>query len=174
MPQSTTLHAPGRAGPTDLGRSLLHPAGKVLRAATADVGAERGRRGRDHSQAREASSRPPLVCSSGRPTVAVVTLLRQLGAKGGVLRQHADFDASGLAITAWLAERAGTIPWRMTADDYLAAVECRRTSERPRLGPVPDTPWDLGLQHAMAEIGTAVFEEELRAELLASMARQSP
>jgi hypothetical protein len=42
-----------------------------------------------------------------------VTLLRQLGADGAILAQHADFDLTGLGITAWLAERAGTRPWRM-------------------------------------------------------------
>jgi uncharacterized protein (TIGR02679 family) len=39
---------------------------------------------------------PPIICSSGRPSVAVVTLIRQLGADGTACRQHADFDAAGL------------------------------------------------------------------------------
>jgi uncharacterized protein (TIGR02679 family) len=62
---------------------------------------------------------PPLVCTSGRPTVAAVTLLRQLASDGAVIYQHADFDPTGLAITGWLAQRAGSVPWRMTATDYL-------------------------------------------------------
>src|SRR5207302_4649919 len=53
-------------------------------------------------------SGPPIVCSSGRPTLATVTLLRQLGAAGATLAQHADFDGAGLGITGWLADRAGT------------------------------------------------------------------
>jgi hypothetical protein len=36
-------------------------------------------------------SGPVLVCSSGRPTVAVVTLLRQLQGEGAALNQHADY-----------------------------------------------------------------------------------
>ncbi|MHB1930879.1 MAG: DUF2399 domain-containing protein, partial [Acidimicrobiales bacterium] len=44
------------------------------------------------------------------------------------------------------------------------------TSPRPRLlGPVPATPWDPTLREAMAEAGVAVYEEQLRAELLAEM-----
>lgn len=111
---------------------------------------------------------PPLVCSSGRPTVAVVTLLRQLGAGGARLFQHADFDPAGLPITAWLAEHAGTTPWRMTAADYLVAV-----GSRPRaptvLRAVPGTPWDPKLRPAMQEAACPVYEEELRASVLAAM-----
>lgn len=55
------------------------------------------------AEALRAGTRSPLVCSSGRPTVATVTLLRQLGAQGALLYQHADFDPAGLSITAWLA-----------------------------------------------------------------------
>jgi uncharacterized protein (TIGR02679 family) len=111
---------------------------------------------------------PPLVCSSGRPSIAVVTLLRQLGAAGATLAQHADFDTGGLGITNWLAGRAGTTPWRMTAADYLAAVAVRR--ERPPItGRLPATPWDPALHVAMASHGLAVHEEELRAELLSAM-----
>ncbi len=111
---------------------------------------------------------PPLVCSSGRPTVAVVTLLRQLGAGGSQLFQHADFDPVGLAITAWLAEHAGTTPWRMSADDYEAAVAARpRPAAPPRA--VPATPWDPRLGGLMEDEGWVVYEEELRAMLLEAM-----
>jgi hypothetical protein len=33
-------------------------------------------------------------------------LVRQMGAAGAEVRQHADFDAAGLAITGWLAAQA--------------------------------------------------------------------
>lgn len=114
-------------------------------------------------------SGPSLVCSSGRPTVAVVTLLRQLGAYGCALNQHADFDSVGLAITGWLAARAGTAPWRMATRDYTAAisVERSRVAIKP---PVPATPWDPQLQHAMSAAGVVVFEEELRTTLLDAIA----
>ncbi|HEX6311313.1 MAG TPA: TIGR02679 family protein [Acidimicrobiia bacterium] len=111
---------------------------------------------------------PPIVCSSGRPSIAVVTILRQLGARGAPLHQHADFDAAGVGITAWLAEHAGTTPWRMTSEDYLAVATARH--DRPRLrGAVPATPWDPSLGQAMADQGAVVFEEELADSLLGAM-----
>ncbi|MGH9263575.1 MAG: TIGR02679 family protein [Acidimicrobiales bacterium] len=113
---------------------------------------------------------PPLVCSSGRPTIAVVTLVRQLRAAGADVFQHADFDGAGLGITAWMAERAGTTPWRMGAGDYLAAVAVRRPRV-PLLGRLPSTPWDPRLAGAMTEHGVAVHEEETRSDLLAAMNR---
>ena len=111
-----------------------------------------------------------LVCSSGRPTVAVVELLRRLGAGGAALNQHADFDPTGLAITAWLAERAGTTPWRMTSDEYLRAVG-RRRDRRPLTGSVPQTPWDPRLEEVLREEGVVVYEEDVRADLLQAMRR---
>lgn len=115
----------------------------------------------------------PIVCSSGRPTVAVVTLLRQLGASGARLRQHADLDAAGLGITAWLSDRAGTTAWHMDRSDYLHAT----TAERPRLaltGHLPPTPWDPELRRTMADAGVAVHEEEVRSELLSAMSSGAP
>lgn len=118
--------------------------------------------------ARTGWSGPPLVCSSGRPTVAVVTLVRRLAAAGGTVRQHADFDAAGVAITAWLAERAGTTPWRMTAGDYLSAAAGRHEDGSPPVV-LPPTPWDPPLRTAMLDTGIRVYEEEFRADLLAAM-----
>lgn len=112
---------------------------------------------------------PPLICSSGQPTVAVLTLLRQLGAAGAPIHQHADLDPAGLAITAWLQQQAGTIPWRMTAADYLSAVRTGQVS----FTAVPPTPWDPALGEAMAERGVAVYEEDVRRDILAAAARTS-
>ena len=109
---------------------------------------------------------PPIICSSGRPSIAVVSLLRQLGAHGAALHQHADFDAAGLSITAWLSSRAGTTPWLMTANAYRTAIGMQR--DRPQLGGVlPATPWDPELADAMGKHGHAVYEEELTEYLLA-------
>lgn len=105
----------------------------------------------------------PLVCSSGRPSVAVVTLLRQLGANGATMRQHADFDAAGTGITAWLADRAGTTPWRMNADDYAGGLS---SATVPLKADVPHTPWDPRLRDAMRSGGLSVHEEDVRSELL--------
>jgi uncharacterized protein (TIGR02679 family) len=108
---------------------------------------------------------PLIVCSSGRPSVAVVTLLRQLGAP---VYQHADFDVAGVEITAWLFGHAGTIPWRMTSSSYLAVAPARR-DRLPLRGVVSETPWDPLLAEAMNQEGTAVFEEEIADALLDEM-----
>lgn len=126
----------------------------------------------------EAASRhwsgPPIVCSSGRPSVAVTTLIRQLTAGRARAFQHADFDPAGVSITQWLAQRARTIPWHMTSEHYLSGV--RRSSgssgtgrESFAFGRIPDTPWDPALQVAMARLGRPVYEEQLRADLLDAM-----
>ena len=116
---------------------------------------------------------PPLVCSAGRPTIAVVTLLRQLGATGATLHQHADFDPSGLAISSWLRDRTGTVPWRMASTDYVAALP--RIAERMQFdGPVPPTPWDAQLSEAMRRERLPVYEEDLRADLLNELRHTSP
>ncbi len=111
---------------------------------------------------------PVVVCSSGRPTVAVVELLRRLGASGATLYQHADFDPTGIGISAWLAERAGTTPWRMTSEEYLRALGAGR--QRPRFtGLVPPTTWDPQLREVMEQERAAIYEEDVRADLLESM-----
>jgi uncharacterized protein (TIGR02679 family) len=110
----------------------------------------------------------PLVCSSGRPTVATVTLLRQLGAKGASLYQHADFDPAGLSITAWLAARAATVPWHMDSSDYLDAVPVT-TAEPTITGPVPSTPWDTRLRSAVDRLRVPVYEEQIREGLFRAM-----
>lgn len=109
---------------------------------------------------------PPIVCSSGRPSVATVTLIRQLTGAGAQALQHADFDPAGLSITAWLARQAGTVPWRMTADDYLAQLG--RTNPFEPTG-LPATPWDPRLRTAMASRRHPVYEEQLRTDLLDAM-----
>jgi uncharacterized protein (TIGR02679 family) len=56
---------------------------------------------------------PPLVCTSGWPNVAGLTLLRQLKAAGCRLHLHADWDGPGLAIVQLLVVRIGGEPWEM-------------------------------------------------------------
>jgi uncharacterized protein (TIGR02679 family) len=120
------------------------------------------------AEALRAGTRSPLVCSSGRPTVATVTLLRQLGAQGALVYQHADFDPAGLSITAWLAARAATVPWHMDSSDYLDAVTVA-TAEPTITGPVPSTPWDGSLQSAVDRLRVPVYEEQIRERLFRAM-----
>jgi len=111
----------------------------------------------------------PMICTSGNPTSAPSLLIRMLLAGGAEVRHHGDFDPDGVAITARLAGQ-GVVPWRMTAADYveaLAAAEHAGVELRAFTGPVPPTPWDPDLQHAMDRAGRAVDEERGMDALLA-------
>jgi hypothetical protein len=100
----------------------------------------------------------PVVCTAGWPAAVAVELLDRLGAP---LRYHGDFDWRGVEICAWLTARAGVVPWRMTAADYLAA-----RGEAPLKGREVATPWEPQLAEAMRERGVAVYEEQVLKELL--------
>jgi uncharacterized protein (TIGR02679 family) len=121
--------------------------------------------------ARRRWSGPPIVCSSGRPSLAVVLAIRQLGQTGATLLQHADFDAAGIGICSWLAAHAGTTPWKMSSSEYRAAVLTGGDRESIT-EPVPDTPWDPGLADALRDVRRAVFEEEVAEDLLRAMVAQ--
>lgn len=109
---------------------------------------------------------PPLVCTSGWPNVAVMTLLRQLVAAGATLRCHADFDPPGILILRHLVTRLGAEPWAMGRSDYLLAVTRARVTFA---GSVADTPWDPGLAQAMRHHRRAVFEEDVSGTLVGAM-----
>jgi hypothetical protein len=102
--------------------------------------------------------------------MAVVLLVRQLAGHGAAIRQHADFDPAGLDITRWLAERAGTVPWRMSREDCLDGID--DAMEASITGLVPPAPWDPGLTEAMTARRVVLYEESLCDALLAEMARQ--
>src|SRR5205823_6425373 len=106
-----------------------------------------------------------LVCTSGWPNVAVMTLLRQLGAAGVVIRCHADFDPPGILIVRHLTARVGAEPWAMREADYVGVAN---RSGVAFSGSVADTPWDPALAPAMRSIRKVVFEEHVAGSLLES------
>ncbi len=116
--------------------------------------------------ARDGWQGPPLVCTSGWPNVASITLLRQLGEGGTAVRYHGDFDARGVEIAQMLRTRLGVEPWMMTAADYESSAPRARIVLR---GDVPDADWDPCLAPAMRTRGLTVYEEDLRHELLAAL-----
>lgn len=105
---------------------------------------------------------PPLVCVSGWPNTAVITLLRQLVTSGVDLRYHGDLDGEGVRIAAHVIARTGAAPWRMSREDYLAAMR----PDGPPTGRISDAPWDARLAPAMRERGVSVPEESMVAVLL--------
>lgn|GEM_PF-2321206 len=80
---------------------------------------------------------PTLVCTYGTLNLADKQLLDALVAAGAHLFYSGDFDAKGLEIAAGVLERYGgaASPWRMTTDDYRAAVR-DPASARPDRGPL--------------------------------------
>jgi uncharacterized protein (TIGR02679 family) len=119
------------------------------------------------------SNCPPLVCTSGWPNSAAIQLLRLLADQGAVLRYHGDFDGEGIRIAAYVMEKTGAHPWRMTAADYRSTIV--RNAHGPRPGRITGAPWDPELAEAMAEHDIAVVEElvaDVLLEDLAAAARQ--
>jgi len=88
---------------------------------------------------------PPLVCTSGWPNVAVLTLLRQLAASGCRLHLHADWDPAGSEIVRLLVARVGGEPWEMPPPLGSACGPEGGPGSRP------------------------LYEEDMRAELLAKI-----
>ena len=111
----------------------------VLRAAAAELGPRCA----------------PLACTEGIPSAACHHLLGQ----ALVLHWRGDFDWTGLRVLAAAATRYGAVPWRMTADDYLAALAGGESE--PLKGPPSTSPWDSRLATEMRISGRAVMEERL-------------
>jgi uncharacterized protein (TIGR02679 family) len=110
-----------------------------------------------------------LVCLSGNPSSAGVTLLKRLQRAGAMVRYHGDFDWPGVAIAARIY-RAGAAPWRMNEVDYRQAVKAlSEGGTLPLAGRRSTTEWDRGLAVAMTELGVAVHEESLLETLLSDI-----
>ena len=69
-----------------------------------------------------------LLCTSGFPSAAALTLLARLGAAGARVRYGGDFDGKGLLIARHVGAAAGETAalWRMAATDYRAALAVAR------------------------------------------------
>jgi uncharacterized protein (TIGR02679 family) len=109
----------------------------------------------------------PLVCTEGVPSAAAHGLLRA-ARDGTPIQWRNDFDWTGVRLTAAaLARYPSAVPWRMSAADYLGAVE----RGVPLTGTPAPTPWDPELAAAMNEAGRAAMEERLLDRLLADLDR---
>ncbi len=116
----------------------------------------------------------PLVCTDGRPSQAVLDLLRALVAGGAAIRARADFDAAGVGIVENVRSVApDLLPWRFRPADYAAAG-----------GRVPDTGGAESAAEATAaqvdhdvvlrreHLTNAVHEESILDLLLADLAAE--
>jgi uncharacterized protein (TIGR02679 family) len=118
-----------------------------------------------------------VVCTQGQPAVVVLALVRTLAELGATLRYHGDFDWPGLTIANAMVGRHGCRPWRMSVDDYEAAL----ARLAPMVGGLPllDGPpvaavWDPALTEAMARARQTIHEELVIEDLLADMDRGCP
>lgn len=111
---------------------------------------------------------PPIVCTSGWPVTASVTLLQELAELPETeLRYSGDIDPEGLAIAAWLAARIRLRPWRMDLETYARAVDAG--SVEGECGPVRLTDPPTWLAELVAEVNRrrlSVCQEHLIERLL--------
>lgn len=97
----------------------------------------------------------------GQPSAACHALLARAT---GTIHWRGDFDWTGLRTTATAITRYDAHPWRMTAQEYLAALE---TGDSEALKGAPATsPWEPRLAEALTEHGRAIMEERLIPQLL--------
>jgi uncharacterized protein (TIGR02679 family) len=118
--------------------------------------------------AAQVDSATAVVAANGNPSAAVRLLIAQLASAGARLRYHGDFDAAGLAICARM-HAVGLTPWRMDADDYLAALDAADTDgvDLPvDHTPAPPTPWHPALRDVFDRERRIVHEERLLTTLI--------
>jgi uncharacterized protein (TIGR02679 family) len=115
----------------------------------------------------------PLLCTDGRPTVAVTCLLEHAAEQGCTLRYHGDFDWPGIAMATDALRRPHAEPWRLGATDYRRAVAVGAGTKALRGRPA-NTPWDPDLCSAMSDGGLIVEEEAVVTELLEDLAADAP
>jgi uncharacterized protein (TIGR02679 family) len=116
---------------------------------------------------------PPLVCTGGQPSAAVMVLLRSLAGAGARLSHHGDFDWGGVRIGNVLCARLPQIvPWRFVAADYEAAAS--GASGLELTGAPAEATWDVALGPAMRRLGRAVEEEAVLDLLLDDLLSSGP
>ncbi|MBN3777268.1 TIGR02679 family protein [Burkholderia sp. Ac-20345] len=113
----------------------------------------------------------PLVCTDGMPAAAQRILLSQLRAAGAVLRYHGDFDWPGIRIANLVIREHDANSWRMSENDYVAAVERSQGRGSVLSGAEIVAMWEPSLSSQMTEYGIGISEEAVIAPLLSDLAR---
>lgn len=104
---------------------------------------------------------PPLLCTAGRPSDAVRTLLSLIRDAGGEIRHHGDFDQAGVQILRDLEDRYAAVPWRFDVASLERALAA--------LGHAPLQTRSTTLEHAVEQLPRPLPEELLIEELLADL-----
>ncbi|MFH8473163.1 TIGR02679 family protein [Streptomyces sp. NPDC018000] len=110
---------------------------------------------------------PPLICTEGIPSAACHHLATATREADCTLHWRADFDWTGLRITADAVHRHAARPWRMTTQAYTAALA--EGDSVPLKGSPAPSPWEPALADALHAGGRAVMEERLLTRLLADL-----
>lgn len=118
------------------------------------------------------TSLPPIICGSGQPSVAALTLLDQLVQAGCVIHYSGDFDVKGLEIATRLAQRYKQHfqPWCYDSETYLV-VSNGKTMFSNQLSGLKriDIPWDKQLVDRMKERKLFVYQESFIEKLVGSI-----
>ncbi|WP_003540483.1 TIGR02679 family protein [Desulfotomaculum nigrificans] len=116
-----------------------------------------------------ATSLPPIICGSGQPSVAALTLLDQLVQAGCIIYYSGDFDLKGLEIAIRLAQRykQNFRPWCYDNETYLGVprgkpAAANQINNLRKL----DVPWDKQLVHRMLERKLFVYQESFIDKLI--------
>ncbi len=113
-------------------------------------------------------SLPPIICGSGQPSVAALTLLDQLVEAGCVIHYSGDFDLKGLEIAIRLAQRyqQNFRPWCYDREIYLGVSLGKEMTppQRNNLSRL-DIPWDKRLVDSMLERKLFIYQESFLEEL---------
>jgi uncharacterized protein (TIGR02679 family) len=118
---------------------------------------------------------PPLICTSGQPSVAALRLMDELTATGVRLCYSGDFDGKGLemGVGLYFRYREAFEPWFFDASAYEEAAAGIPLSQkqRKRLGSLK-VPWDSQLGEKMLERGYVVYQEVLVEEMVKDLQRR--
>lgn len=112
----------------------------------------------------------PLICTEGQPSTACHQIL---AAATGRIHWRGDFDWTGLRTTAAAITRYGAQPWRMSAQDYLSALNAPLAETEALKGAPAPSPWDPDLAIRLTSRGRAVMEERLIPLLVCDLNRSS-
>ncbi|KEO80916.1 TIGR02679 family protein [Tumebacillus flagellatus] len=112
---------------------------------------------------------PPLVCTSGQPSVAALRLLDAFAATGTTLYYSGDFDWKGIEIACSLQTRyrESFVAWRMSKEEYLSCSVGTPFEEEQARGVLSlEVPWDEELVRTMMQHKRNVYQESLLELLL--------
>jgi uncharacterized protein (TIGR02679 family) len=124
---------------------------QVFEEVIASLPRVQDRNGTDNTQCQVVL--PTIICTSGWPSVAALTLLDLLLSTTPINRLHysGDFDIKGLQISAYLMERYPELcfPWHIDAEAYTLAIQADGIAVHKR---------DLEMLDALPEVFAPLIE----------------